>query len=208
MNNKTIEDLFKTELMNDETILWVGQPDPRKVFTRLDLFLVPITTLWCGFAIYWEFRALLILNQFHRKQDFFSPVFGFLFVMIGLYLAVGRFFYKKWQKQKTYYALTNQRVLLWYKSSQTTKFQELWVEQISSIHKSIDSKGIGTILFGNNPMFGSFYGNTGLDFLTSQYQETLAFYDIPDAQETYKLINDLWKVKNKKNQEIYAFDDL
>jgi len=34
-----------------ERLLWRGQPDPKVRFTAADLHLIPISILWCGFAM-------------------------------------------------------------------------------------------------------------------------------------------------------------
>jgi hypothetical protein len=191
MDKDKIENLFQNVLAKDEILLWVGQSDIRKIFTRLDLFLIPFSILWCGFAIYWEYLALFIMKRQGHDPGLFSPLFGLLFVLMGFYLVVGRFFYKNYQKKNTFYALTNQRIFILPKTAKQT-LRTLGIHQISAIHQSIDSAGIGTLIFGKVPMFGSFYGNTGLDFLASQYNnEVMAFYDIPKAEAVYCQINDL-----------------
>ena len=37
-----------------EQLLWHGKPDPAVWFTPADLYVIPITVLWCGFAIFWD----------------------------------------------------------------------------------------------------------------------------------------------------------
>ena len=45
---------IQPELLSGESILWTGQPNPRIVFHKEDLFLIPFSLLWGGFAIVWE----------------------------------------------------------------------------------------------------------------------------------------------------------
>ena len=59
MVNKNInKDVFQSELLQGEKILWVGQPDPSVHFAKADAFLIPFSILWGGFALFWEGAAL------------------------------------------------------------------------------------------------------------------------------------------------------
>lgn len=76
--------LFQGDLLKDEKILWTGQPDPRRFFTGADVFLIPFSLLWGGFAIFWE---MLVMDN----GDLFSMLFGIPFVVIGTeFLGWGR----------------------------------------------------------------------------------------------------------------------
>ena len=45
------------ELTSGESVLWAGQPNPRIIFHKDDLYLIPFSLLWGGFAIFWEAGA-------------------------------------------------------------------------------------------------------------------------------------------------------
>lgn len=45
---------IQPELVTGESILWTGQPDTSIVFHKDDLYLIPFSLLWGGFAIFWE----------------------------------------------------------------------------------------------------------------------------------------------------------
>jgi hypothetical protein len=42
------------ELLSGESIVWAGQPNTRVIFHKQDLYMVPFSLLWGGFAIFWE----------------------------------------------------------------------------------------------------------------------------------------------------------
>src|SRR5919201_2297721 len=87
---------FDAHLVAGEKILWVGRPDPSKRFERSDLFLVPFSLLWGGFALFWEAAVI-------AHGSFFGTLWGIPFVAIGLYMTAGRFVYKAWVRRSTLY---------------------------------------------------------------------------------------------------------
>jgi hypothetical protein len=92
-------------LMSDERLLWSGQPDPTKIFSAADLFLIPFSLIWGGFAIFWEVGVVA-----HGSLLF--SLFGLPFVAMGLYFIFGRFVVKSRRKRQTSYGLTDRRALV------------------------------------------------------------------------------------------------
>ncbi len=182
------EDQFKKELIGDEKILWTGRPESSVIFTAADIFLIPFSILWGGFAVFWESMALFaFLASEGEPVTAVFPLFGIPFVVIGLYFIFGRFWFKKRKKKETYYALTDKRALILTKWP-WVRFESIDLKQISSIQKSIRTDGIGTLKFGDAGQYGlsSVYQNTGMDLISFCYGPiTQAFYDIKDAGSVY-----------------------
>jgi hypothetical protein len=101
-------------LRPSERIKWRGGPDPTTHLAPEDLFLIPFTILWAGFAIFWESSVI-------KTGWTFGAFWGIPFVAIGLYLVVGRFFYKEWDRRRTRYAITDQRVVIIRNAGQTVQ---------------------------------------------------------------------------------------
>jgi hypothetical protein len=180
---------FQSELLGDERLIWTGQPDPTVVFDSSDAFLVPFSLLWGGFALFWE-ANVLGLGPFGdgRPGPLFMALWGIPFVLIGLYFIVGRFFYKAWKKQRTYYALTNKRALVLTEGRART-VRACFLASVPSINKSVRRSGVGAITFGN-PTWADTYANSGMEvFGRGGYGEpTLRFSDIRDADRVYGLV--------------------
>src|SRR5690348_3638393 len=104
---------IQPELLSGETILWAAQPDPSSLFGREDIFLIPFSLLWGGFAIFWEAGVLGLwgLGGAARAPWVFGAIWGIPFVLVGQYFIWGRFLVARWMKQRTYYAVTNKRVM-------------------------------------------------------------------------------------------------
>ena len=179
------ENVFNDELLTGEKIVWQGQPDPSILFSRIDIFLIPFSLLWGGFALFWEISVI------YYGAPLSFTLFGIPFVLIGLYMIFGRFIMKKYLKQRTYYAITNQRVLV-LSNFIGRSMQAQFINHIPVMNKSVRKNGYGTIIFGNPSFLTSMYGNTGLEFFNSPFgNSVVTFYDIPNVNEVYQVINDV-----------------
>ncbi len=196
MSNGQHQSLFQPDLLQSETIEWSGQPETSVNFNRTDIFLIPFSLLWGGFALF--ALVALIFSWFAGTREAES-IIGYLvgifmivfFAIIGVYLIVGRFAYKKWQKRRTHYALTNKRALV-LSLSFGRKIQGIFLDRLPTINKSVRHNGIGTIYFGSPSWITAIYGNSGLDFMSGFYSTDIpAFCDIKDADKVYDLANRL-----------------
>ena len=86
--------VFRDRLLEDERILWSRRPDPSMHFTLMDLFLVPFSMLWGGFAIYFQLSEF-IFDTGQEDIDIEFALFGGLISLVGLYLIFGRYIYKR-----------------------------------------------------------------------------------------------------------------
>lgn len=99
-------DAFQRYLDPGERIVWAGGPRQGVIFSGRDIFLVPFSLMWGGFAIFWESTVVL------TGGPVFFALWGVPFVVVGLYLIFGRFIADAWVRSRTVYALTDQRALI------------------------------------------------------------------------------------------------
>jgi hypothetical protein len=161
-----------------EQLLWSGRPDPDIRFTSADVFLVPFSILWGGFALFWETTVIA------SGAPPFFVLWGVPFVVLGLYFMFGRFVYKRRNKLRTAYGLTTDRALV---AVGTTTLHETPVEHTpKSIRRS---PGHVSITFGNPGTFGvGTYANTGMDFF-GRGNAPIAFYDVADGDALLAILN-------------------
>ena len=97
----TIPEQITKRLLPNEKVVWWGQPVQGLMLTRRDGILIPFSLLWGGFAIFWETSVL------RSGAPFPFALFGVPFVLIGLFLIVGRFLFDSWLRRRMSYALTD-----------------------------------------------------------------------------------------------------
>ena len=121
---------IQPELTSGESILWAGQPNSRIIFHKEDLFTIPFSLMWGGFAIFWEAGVAGLWGQTTHfgNRWIFGMIWGIPFVIIGQYLIWGRFFYTAWKKKRTHYAVTSRRVMV---------VQNGWRRQMASVTSTL-----------------------------------------------------------------------
>ena len=138
-----MEDSFSwvySSLSSDERVLWRGKPERIRLFEASDLFMIPFSLFWAGIAFYMEYRTIT------GGAPFFFTLFGSFFVLVGLYITVGRFVYKSFILKRTAYAVTSKKVLI----NRNGKIDLLMKNSLPSFTIKRDENGSGTIKFKNS----------------------------------------------------------
>jgi hypothetical protein len=141
MTNFDLEEQLRPALVTNERLLWTGKPKTGIVFRRTDAFLIPFSLLWGGFAFFWEAMAIA------TSTPLFFKLWGIPFVLVGLYIMIGRFFVDAKQRAKTIYGITPYRIII--KSGLFTQnIQSFNIKNITGLTLSEKPDGSGTITFG------------------------------------------------------------
>ena len=146
--NVDIENEFRPILSGDEKLLWTGRPRTGILFRATDIFMIPFSILWFGFAIFWEYGSI-------NSGVPLLSLFGLPFIAAGLFLLIGRFFWDARRRKNTRYGITDTRVII--KSGSTTKgIKSLNIRAMSDITYKQKTDGSGTISLG--PTYTTFNG--------------------------------------------------
>ena len=70
------EEVIGNHLGQDEKLLWSGKPRSGIVFRTCDIFMIPFSLMWGGFAIFWEIGALSIPKDEAGAIAIIFPLFG------------------------------------------------------------------------------------------------------------------------------------
>jgi len=184
---------LQPELLSGESIYWSGMPNPGRIFHSDDWALIPFSLLWGGFAIFWEASVLGYLNFGSKSSAHSAPSFfvlwGIPFILYGQYMIWGRFIVDGWLKRRTFYAVTNRRVLI-FQEGWKAKRRLIFLESLPEISR--EGTTTGTLWLGPKlPTFGSRGSRLrGMSrFYVGDSVPVLA--DIADAEGVERLILDL-----------------
>lgn len=176
-----IEQKLRPELTGSERLLWSGMPRQGVCFRASDWLAVPFSLMWGGFAIFWEYSVSMT-----EKAPVIMKLWGIPFVLIGLYMIVGRFLGDAFMRGRTYYGVTDQRVII-IDGLFNRQVKSLPLPTLSDISLSERSNRSGTITFGPNT---SPYGSFGRAWPGMGRRMAPAFDPIDDVRRVYTLIRD------------------
>ncbi|HMA72694.1 MAG TPA: PH domain-containing protein [Xanthobacteraceae bacterium] len=146
------------------------------MLTSRDWVAIPFSLVWCGFAIFWEANALA------TNGPIFMKLWGVPFVLIGLYVLVGRFLLDARIRRDVYYAVTDKRVLI-LRSGLFSKFSALSLDQLPDATLSESAGGRGSIRFGTAAGGGSNFSGW-----TPSLDSTPQFLAIENARTVFDQI--------------------
>ena len=138
--------VIEQQLSSGERLVWSGQPRSGLRLRPSDTFVIPFSLLWCGFAIFWETSVVT------THAPFFFKLWGIPFVLVGLYIVVGRFFVDARTRGRTFYGITSERIII-VSGAFSRQTKSLQLRTLSDISLTERADGSGTITFGpQSPM--------------------------------------------------------
>jgi hypothetical protein len=106
------------------------------------VFLIPFTFIWGGFAIFW------VVGTIFADVPWFFPLIGLPFVVVGVYVSIGRFWLDARRRATTFYAVTTDRVLI-LSGIRTRRIKSLSIDTLPDVTLAERPDGSGLITFGS-----------------------------------------------------------
>jgi hypothetical protein len=177
-----VNDDFQSRLLPGERIAWTGSPATGLLLTGRDALMIPFSLFWCGFIMFWEWGAMHAVDSMP-----WFPLFGIPFVLVGLYMLVGRLVFDAWVRSATQYAVTNQRVLI-LRAFPIFKFTALAIDRLPQLSLEERADGRGTIRFEQQ---APLWSNRGWSTWTPALDSMPQFLMIADASNVFDRIQKL-----------------
>lgn len=119
----------------------------------------------------------------------FGVIWGIPFVIIGQYLIWGRFIYATWKKQRTFYAVTNRRVIV-VQGRSNRKMASAYIDTLPTLVQERGRGTIGTLRFTASESVWSQRRGWGT-WDDMAVGTTPAFVDVEDVDALYRIIAEL-----------------
>ena len=102
----SLDIVISAQLAPGERLIWSGKPRGGFRLSVQDFFLIPFSLVWCGFVCFWEWAVVTSHSPLIMK------LWGIPFILVGIHLLAGRFFIDALQRTKTFYGVTEDRILI------------------------------------------------------------------------------------------------
>ncbi|MCG8457740.1 MAG: PH domain-containing protein [Holophagales bacterium] len=173
------DDRLRSELGDDETLLWSAQPRQGLVVTRGDIPHI-LAGLWVlGLGIFFLF---LELEAEEEEGLVWILAIGGV-ILLTLAFMLGRLFLDRWRRRHTHYGLTDRRILV-VSGIFTPTVTSVLRSSLSDVVVKKRRDGSGTIFFGPRTI----YDRMPMASLWPWIERSTSFESIPDVQEVARLV--------------------
>jgi hypothetical protein len=174
-----LENRLRSYLDSGEELIWAGQPKQGITFGWADIFLVPFSMLWSGMVFFMLFTVI--------RSNTPLMVYFFLipFILVGIYILIGRFIFDAESRKRTIYGITNERIII-ISGVFRTSIQSFSISTLSNISITEKSDRSGTILLGNEMWFMGMLRGSGWPMANTRMAPAIEM--IPNAMAVYKQI--------------------
>ena len=174
------EEWYRDFLTADEHVVWSRKSERLFSFSPAYLFFIPFMTIWCGGVI--MATVSLLMEAVRGEASPFALLFMVPFWAAGAYFIYILFIRPVMIRKHTRYAVTNKRVMEYYRGS----FNAVLIGSYTPVMISETSKrGTGTVTVGGQ---GNLY-YAGLSLNAPWYNPgMIEIIDVTEPRKVYNLI--------------------
>jgi hypothetical protein len=174
-------------LAEGEGILWQGRPRAGVIWTNALSMQAVMGIFFAGFAIVWINMTGSITSggNFPGPARLF-PLFGLIFLAIGLYQAVGHLFWDAYMRSQTHYTLTNRNAIIARNVRAKRTLQTWAIRSMPDI--TLEDGSPGAVYFATKTRTVRHYSRPGTIHIGSRastIETRIGFRQIDDARDVY-----------------------
>jgi len=178
------QQIIQSKLSGGEHLLWFGRPRQGFFFRKSDALMIPFSLMWGGFAVFWN------VGVWASGAPVFFSLWGLPFLLVGFYMIFGRFIVDILQRRKTYYGVTNERIII-ISGLLNQKTKSIDLKGLTEITFEERSNGLGTITFGRDEMDDS---NAWTRSNRNKTVSAPTFEQILNVKNVYEIIRNAQKI--------------
>ncbi len=129
-----VEDILK----KGENLIWAGRPSMKNGVGLLSAVQAIFGSLWMIALLFWALKAVFMYPP--------AAIVGVPLIAAGAFFAVSKYYKIKKQRRSTYYAITDERVIIKYDYKNET-VKSIYLDDINTIRIEEGGHGAGNIIF-------------------------------------------------------------
>ncbi|HEX8655598.1 MAG TPA: hypothetical protein VF693_10290 [Allosphingosinicella sp.] len=169
-------------LLPGERLLWAGPPKQGLLLRSADLYLVPFSLFFVGFAIVWSQGAWRM-----GDPSFLFAIAGAALLLGAAYVSLGRFLVDAVLRAKLLYAVTDRRIVI-LRRPPWSSFRAFDLSNLPVLELQQSARGRGTIIFDVAPE-PSWWPRTQQPEWAPALSKVPRFLEIDGAAAVYDLIS-------------------
>ncbi|MDA7423204.1 aspartate carbamoyltransferase catalytic subunit [Thalassococcus lentus] len=162
-----------------ERVLWQGRPEAGLTLAPIQPMQMMMGLVFVVFSLFWMSMAGWIASGMPGPVSFF-PMFGLIFLAIGLYNAGGYAFWKAYLRGRTVYSLTTQRA-----------FVASDIPFLGRSLKSYDIEANSPLEYIEGNPGSVFFANKRIHTQNGSYRKRVGFERIMQARAVYRMLRDI-----------------
>lgn len=171
-------------IASDEYVLWKGKPEKGNLITSVDIL---ITIIFFVLIIIVSLFDIFIFTYAGSNKLFAR---GIMVLLVCIYIAVGRFFHTGYLRKRTYYVITNKKVIRLRKNTIDT----IDGKRIHNIRMTLYKNGCGTITLGKKDYQRKSYGSNKSDFgVSDKYDGMFELENIANIAHVKNILDQMDK---------------